>query len=121
MKINEIRKVLEKEQQRLAVELGIYSGSESDTDRTVSPFNKKMEAASQISEYEQKLVNVRRIKQQIAEVEHALNKIQNGTYGTCDNCGKPIPEGRLKAIPQANLCLDCKTRQHQSLLRPGVR
>lgn len=120
MNITQIRKALEKEQQRLSVELGVYSGLDN-TDRAVSPFNKKMEAASQISEYEQKLVNVRRIKQQIAEVEHALSKIQNGTYGMCDDCGKPIPEGRLKAIPQANLCLDCKTRQHRSLLRPGVR
>lgn len=58
MQIANIRQTLEKEQQRLSVELGLFTGLEPNTDRTVSPFNKKMEAASQITEYEHRLVTL---------------------------------------------------------------
>ena len=40
-------------------------------------------------------------------VERALLKIGEGTYGTCDNCGKPIAPGRLNAAPESALCIDC--------------
>jgi DnaK suppressor protein len=37
----------------------------------------------------------------------ALRRIENGVYGTCDNCGKSIAIGRLKAMPEATRCLAC--------------
>lgn len=40
-------------------------------------------------------------------VTEALEKIDDGTYGICDSCGKPIPAGRLKVAPQSTLCVDC--------------
>lgn len=40
-------------------------------------------------------------------VSRALEKIEDGTYGSCDSCGKPIPAGRLHAVPQSVLCVDC--------------
>jgi DnaK suppressor protein len=36
-----------------------------------------------------------------------LEKIKNGTYGTCENCGQKIEEARLRANPEAKLCLKC--------------
>src|SRR5215469_1645956 len=44
----------------------------------------------------------------LAEVQQALARIDNGTYGICSNCGQPIPEKRLEAIPWATLCLTCE-------------
>ena len=44
----------------------------------------------------------------------ALEKIEDGTYGTCDSCGRPIPGGRLRAVPQSVLCVDCARDE-----RPG--
>ena len=41
-------------------------------------------------------------------IEAALKRIEDGTYGTCVNCGKPIAEERLAAIPWATHCIDCK-------------
>jgi DnaK suppressor protein len=41
-------------------------------------------------------------------IEAALKRIEDGTYGTCVNCGKPIAEERLAAIPWATTCIDCK-------------
>jgi DnaK suppressor protein len=41
-------------------------------------------------------------------VNEALQRIEDGTFGTCGRCGKPIAEERLEAIPYANRCIDCK-------------
>jgi DnaK suppressor protein len=44
-----------------------------------------------------------------AEIDRALDKIRNGTYGLCEQCGQPIPDARLQALPQAALCVACKS------------
>jgi RNA polymerase-binding transcription factor len=44
----------------------------------------------------------------LAEIDGALARIEAGTYGVCLNCGKPIAEERLAAIPWATYCIDCK-------------
>jgi RNA polymerase-binding protein DksA len=46
--------------------------------------------------------------EQLHEVEGALERIDKGTYGRCENCGKEVPVERLEARPVARLCLDCK-------------
>ena len=42
------------------------------------------------------------------EIDAALARIDDGSYGTCSRCGKPIGEERLEAMPYATLCIDCK-------------
>ena len=44
----------------------------------------------------------------LTAINEALERIESGTFGTCGRCGKPIAEDRLKAIPYANRCIDCK-------------
>ena len=44
-----------------------------------------------------------------AEIDRALAKIESGTYGLCEQCGQPIPDARLQALPQAALCVACKS------------
>jgi RNA polymerase-binding transcription factor DksA len=44
------------------------------------------------------------------DVVAALDRIEKGTFGTCERCGSPIPEERLEAIPTATLCVACKQR-----------
>jgi DnaK suppressor protein len=44
----------------------------------------------------------------ITEIDVALAKIENGTYGLCEQCGAVIPEARLEALPHASLCVSCK-------------
>lgn len=48
---------------------------------------------------------------QVNKVNRALEKIDSGNYGSCDKCGKEIPEERLDAIPSAVLCMDCKKQE----------
>lgn len=44
----------------------------------------------------------------LAAIEDALNRIEEGTFGTCVRCGRAIAEERLEAIPYATRCIDCK-------------
>ncbi len=46
-----------------------------------------------------------------ADVVRALEKLDEGTYGTCDVCGEPIPAGRLEALPWAVLCVKDASRR----------
>lgn len=52
-----------------------------------------------------------KLQETLDEVEAALTKIENGTYGTCEQCGKEIAPARLEAKPGARLCIDCASRR----------
>ncbi len=45
----------------------------------------------------------------LSEVEYALRKFEQGTYGLCESCAQQINPDRLEALPQASLCLNCKS------------
>ena len=111
--INKLRKDLKSEQKRLIEELEQLqtSASTSDERREGSPFGKREEEATETLELEKRLVLENRIRQELAGIEHALQKFEEGTYGLCDNCGQPIDPARLEALPQASLCLNCKAQQ----------
>lgn len=47
------------------------------------------------------------LQEALAEVDRALSKIEEGTYGVCEKCGKEIPTARLEAMPTSRLCMDC--------------
>jgi RNA polymerase-binding protein DksA len=47
-------------------------------------------------------------EQVLAQIDAALARTEDGTFGTCTNCGKPIAEERLEARPWASLCIDCQ-------------
>ena len=44
---------------------------------------------------------------QAERVDRALAKLEDGTYGLCDNCGRPIQPARLRAMPEGVVCIDC--------------
>lgn len=47
------------------------------------------------------------------QTEQALKMLDAGTYGLCENCGKPIGKARLEAFPRATMCVACKQRQER--------
>ncbi|MGZ8631245.1 MAG: TraR/DksA family transcriptional regulator [Actinomycetota bacterium] len=51
---------------------------------------------------------VRALRSNLRDVDRALAKIDAGTYGTCERCGREIGAERLDALPWALLCIDCK-------------
>ena len=107
------RSSLEAERKHLIEELEQSRASvrPADERREGSPFGKREEEATETQELEKRLALEKRTRDQLAEVEHALHKFEEGTYGLCDICGQPIDPARLEALPQATLCLSCKARQ----------
>lgn len=108
-----LRSQLESEQERLNRELEQLKAAirPADERREGSPFGKREEEATEAMELETRLELERRLRDQIANVERALVKFEQGTYGLCDICGEPIDPARLEALPQASLCLNCKANQ----------
>lgn len=49
----------------------------------------------------------------LTAIDSALNRIEDGTYGTCVNCGAQIAPERLEAMPWATLCIDCKRKEER--------
>jgi DnaK suppressor protein len=47
------------------------------------------------------------------QIERALSRIDDGTYGICESCGNAIGKGRLQAFPRATLCVSCKEREER--------
>ena len=80
-------------------------------------YGEEGELATEIVEVEKGLILEKRVRDQLVEVEHALYKFDQGTYGLCDICGQPIEPARLDALPRANLCLSCKARREKNGMR----
>ncbi|MBV8961173.1 MAG: TraR/DksA C4-type zinc finger protein [Actinobacteria bacterium] len=61
-------------------------------------------------EREKDLSILEQVEAELADVEHALRRLDDGTYGTCEACGKVIDEARLEALPAARFCLDDQSK-----------
>lgn len=68
----------------------------------------KDEAADDVQEYDNLLSLEHSLEVKLKDVNLALEKMENGQYGICEKCGKEIEEDRLKAVPEAKLCMKCK-------------
>jgi DnaK suppressor protein len=66
-------------------------------------------AATQVFEQERELAMRERASLHLQAVENALARLDDGTYGTCLRCGRPIADARLDALPWAEHCIDCQT------------
>lgn len=107
------RSRLEEEKKRLTDELAQLKASVKPIEerREGSPFGKREEEATETLELEKRLALENRLKGLMDEVDRALKKLDEGTYGLCDMCGKTIDPLRLEALPQATLCLICRAQQ----------
>ena len=106
---NLLRRRLETERESLLGELKTTALVAVRRERGL--YGEQGELATEIVEVEKGLILETRVRDQLADVEHALHKFDQGTYGLCDICGQPIEPARLEALPQANLCLSCKAHQ----------
>jgi DnaK suppressor protein len=111
LKAKQIRAHLEAEKKRIEEELGISKGAQSvDERREGSPFGKREEEATESMEFEKRLALENRLQLMLTEVEKALQKMDNGTYGLCDMCNNAIDPARMEALPQAILCMSCRQK-----------
>jgi RNA polymerase-binding protein DksA len=63
---------------------------------------------SEVENFESNINLEDTLETSLSKVNIALKKIEEGKYGVCDKCGKPIEEGRLKVFPSATACMQCK-------------
>jgi DnaK suppressor protein len=118
-KPKQIRAYLEAEKKRIEEELGLSKASQSlDERREGSPFGKREEEATESMELEKRLVLENRLQAMLTEVEKAIHKLDNGTYGFCDVCNNPIDPARLEALPQAILCMSCRQKMKNAKTYP---
>lgn len=50
-------------------------------------------------------------REKLAEIDAALRRLKDGTYGVCENCGQPIQIDRLRAVPWTRVCIVCSTKR----------
>lgn len=82
----------------------------ADGDERSDGHHHPAEAASDAEYREKQLRDQLRMRDQLEQLARARSAIDAGTYGVCVDCGDPIPEGRLKIIPDAERCVACQTR-----------
>jgi DnaK suppressor protein len=72
------------------------------------------DAGANLSESERTEAVLAAAQRQRADVLEALKRLADGTYGTCVDCGKPVPGGRLEAKPEAARCVACQSKYDRS-------
>jgi DnaK suppressor protein len=71
------------------------------------------DAGTKVFEREQELALTQNAQDLLDQGERALARMDAGTYGVCESCGRPIGKARLQAFPRAALCVTCKQRQER--------
>ncbi|MGH2628546.1 MAG: TraR/DksA family transcriptional regulator [Anaerolineales bacterium] len=116
----EFRRLLEEERDRLTEELEALEEHTPEVERQAgvdlggSYDEDFADVAGDTFEREKGFAIGASVRGLLTQVEEALARIDEGTYGTCENCGRAIHPARLKAIPYAKLCIECKAREERA-------
>lgn len=106
MDTREIAEELRLRRDQLRSELGVVTTVERDPDASVS-FGKRVgDGTTEAVERLNRVGTARELEAMLRDVDRALRKIEDGTYGICDRCGRLIPEERLAARPWSVLCVE---------------
>jgi len=113
--VKRFQKELEVERDRLVdviaeheKEMEDARNSETAADRSSDPEN--ADAGSMRLEYAKELSIERNAADLLHKVEHALRRIDTGSYGVCEVCGEAIPIARLEVLPYATMCVTCASK-----------
>src|SRR6202165_3560643 len=112
METEQVRRHLDEERQRLAdIRTGfdeehLTTESEADSLAESSRAQHQADIGSETFNRERDFTILEHIDAELADVEHALQRLDDGTYGTCEACGRPIGDERLEAMPAARFCVD---------------
>ena len=111
----EMRGVLRAERTRLKAEItaAVEDLNELLRDSGDGSGDDQADAGSKTFEREHEMSVANNSRDLLEQVEHALKRIKDGSYGTCESCGLPIGKMRLEAFPRATLCVDCKQREER--------
>lgn len=111
MGLEGIRAALQAERDELRAQLDTLTATPRDPMGSVS-FGKRVgEGTSQAVERIAQVSAAQALDAKLGDVERALQKLDEETYGVCDVCGGPIGDERLEAIPSAGRCVDDAARR----------
>lgn len=117
--VAELRRRLEEERQQLqrqAAEIveASFGTPQSELTGEVAFDEEYADAGTATFERERDLSLTNNIRDLLEKVERALERIDQGTYGLCERCGKPIEKARIKALPYATLCIKDKQAEERA-------
>jgi DnaK suppressor protein len=104
------RKRLEEIRSELDKSISVLRGEHDEDDWKKEYPQDPADAGANLSESQRSEAILASAMQQRTQVLNALRRIDQGTYGTCADCGKGLPEGRLEAKPEAVRCVACQAR-----------
>ncbi len=107
----EAKRILIKMKEELIEEVRANMKAESDELKTVS--GDSFDLAGDEQNREISLLLCSRDRNKLIDIEDALEGIEDGSYGICEECDEEITEGRLKVMPFAKLCIRCKSEMEQ--------
>lgn len=103
-------------------EEGLTEQSEMDSVGELSSYDQhQADMGTETFEREKDLSILEQVEAELADVEHALRRLDEGTYGTCEVCGQAIPDERLEAMPAARLCLEHQAQAEREVRFSGER
>jgi RNA polymerase-binding transcription factor DksA len=113
MHIDEARQRLEDERTRLEgvretfADEHLHDETETENLSELSGLDQhQADTGTETFEREKDLSILERVEAELDDVEHALSRLDDGTYGACAACGKPIGDTRLEAMPATRFCVD---------------
>lgn len=126
MQTDEARDHLEQERTRLQGlrdnfhDEGLTRESEEDSLSELSSVDQhQADVGTETFNRERDLSILERVEAELDDVEHALRRLDDGTYGTCEACGRPIDDGRLEAMPAARFCVEDQSKAEQEARAAG--
>lgn len=110
--IEERKNDLLSQKERLEKELGLIATKEGENYTTKFPKigDEEEDNELEVSEYEQAIDAEKKLVKLLEETIEALKRIENNTYGYCENCKEEIDPERLKAYPAATTCIKCENK-----------
>ena len=107
-----IRKILGDERDKLVHQLDELGSDENGDLRPDLDFGEGFaDAAAITSERTEVLGLIETLRIQLTDVDAAVEKLDAGTYGVCQSCGKDISAARMEGRPTSRYCVDCKSRR----------
>ncbi len=117
--LTDLRKRLEQERTELRrqfddIEESTFGNAQSEISGEVSFDEEYADSGTFTFERERDLSLTNNIRDLMEKVDRALAKLDEGTYGLCERCGRPIEKARIKALPYATLCLKDKQAEERA-------
>ncbi|WP_425548924.1 TraR/DksA family transcriptional regulator [Actinomadura meridiana] len=109
----EVRTGLQEQVEALRTEIAASASQIAEGDTSDGAGDDQADAGAKTYEREHELALSYNSQDLLAQIERAVQRMDTGTYGTCESCARPIGKARLQVFPRATLCVTCKQREER--------